>query len=168
VYLIDKDVGNGKSTKNPPIPRPATVNRWDFWSTGFGDFVQVDSDFNARGYKITTGGIDLGIDYRLTSHFAVGLMGSYAHTWTDLLPGNIDVDSALGNMSSSTQLFRSPPDSPKFPDHLPLSPAQPKATIALSSAQASQPNGAPPFRPTSATIGNSVETDMIQTALSVG
>jgi outer membrane autotransporter protein len=98
VYLIDKDVGNGKSTKNPPIPRPATMNRWDFWSTGFGDFVQVDSDFNARGYKFTTGGIDLGIDYRLTSHFAVGLMGSYAHTWTDLRPGNIDVDSARGGL----------------------------------------------------------------------
>ena len=52
------------------------------------------SDFKAHGYKFTTGGIDLGIDYRLTNHLAFGLMGSYAHTWSDLRPGSIDVDSA--------------------------------------------------------------------------
>jgi hypothetical protein len=63
--------------------------------------VRVDSDFNARGYKFTTGGIDLGIDYRLTDHLAFGLMGSYAHTWTDLRPGSIDVDSAGGGIYAS-------------------------------------------------------------------
>jgi outer membrane lipase/esterase len=77
---------------------PVREKRWDFWSTSFGDFVHVDSDFNARGYKFTTGGIDLGIDYRLTDHLAFGLMGSYAHTWSDLRPGNIDVDSARGGI----------------------------------------------------------------------
>jgi outer membrane autotransporter protein len=77
---------------------PVREKRWDFWSTSFGDFVHVDSDFNAHGYKFTTGGIDLGIDYRLTDHLAFGLMGSYAHTWSDLRPGNIDVDSARGGI----------------------------------------------------------------------
>jgi outer membrane autotransporter protein len=96
--LFGKDVGNGKSTKNPPIPPAVPVNRWDFWSAGFGDFVQVDSDIDARGYRFTTGGVDLGIDYRLTSRLAFGLMGSYAHTWTELQPGNIDVDSARGGL----------------------------------------------------------------------
>jgi fibronectin-binding autotransporter adhesin len=94
VYLEDK--ADGKSSKNPPMLPPVREKRWDFWSTSFGDFVHVDSDFNAHGYKFTTGGIDLGIDYRLTDHLAFGLMGSYAHTWIDLRPGSIDVDSARG------------------------------------------------------------------------
>ena len=96
VYLEDK--ADGKSSKNPPVLPPVREKRWDFWSTSFGDFVHVDSDFNAHGYKFTTGGIDLGIDYRLTNHLAFGLMGSYAHTWTDLRPGSIDVDSARGGL----------------------------------------------------------------------
>ncbi len=96
VYLEDK--ADGKSSKNPPMLPPVREKRWDFWSTSFGDFVHVDSDFNARGYKFTTGGIDLGIDYRLTNHLAFGLMGNYAHTWSDLRPGSIDVDSARGGL----------------------------------------------------------------------
>ncbi len=70
VYL--EDMADGKSSKNPPMLPPVQEKRWDFWSTSFGDFVHVDSDFNARGYKFTTGGIDLGIDYRLTDHLAFG------------------------------------------------------------------------------------------------
>ncbi len=96
VYLEDK--ADGKSSKNPPMLPPVREKSWDFWSTSFGDFVHVDSDFNAHGYKFTTGGIDLGIDYRLTDHLAFGLMGSYAHTWSDLRPGNIDVDSGQGGL----------------------------------------------------------------------
>jgi uncharacterized protein with beta-barrel porin domain len=95
-YLEDK--ADGKSPKNPPMLPPVREKRWDFWSTSFGDFVDVDSDFNARGYKFTTGGIDLGIDYRLTDHLAFGLTGNYAHTWSDLRPGSIDVDSARGGI----------------------------------------------------------------------
>jgi outer membrane autotransporter protein len=98
VYLLDKGVVDGKAAKNPVVVGAAPEKRWDFWATSFGDFVHVDSDFNARGYKFTTGGIDLGIDYRLTDHFAFGLMGSYAHTWSDLRPGSIDVDTARGGL----------------------------------------------------------------------
>jgi len=96
VYLQDK--ADGKSSKNPPMLPPVREKRWDFWSASFGDFVHVDSDFNAHGYKFTTGGIDLGIDYRLTDHLAFGLMGSYAHTWSDLQAGSIDVDSGRGGL----------------------------------------------------------------------
>jgi outer membrane autotransporter protein len=96
VYLEDKS--DSKSSKNPPMLPPMREKRWDFWSISFGDFVHVDSDFNAHGYKFTTGGIDLGIDYRLTDHLAFGLMGSYAHTWSDLQPGSIDVDSGRGGL----------------------------------------------------------------------
>src|SRR5260221_11890246 len=53
----------------------------------------VDSDFNARGYRFTTGGLDLGADYRILSTLALGVMGVYVHSWTDLRPGPISVNS---------------------------------------------------------------------------
>ena len=54
--------------------------------TGFGDFVNVDGDGNSKGYDFTTGGVSLGIDYRITDQLAVGAMGDYSHTWTSLNP----------------------------------------------------------------------------------
>jgi outer membrane autotransporter protein len=65
--------------------------------TGFGDFVNVDGDANARGYQFTTGGVTLGLDYRVTDHFAIGVVGDYSHTWTALQPvGHIDADTGEG------------------------------------------------------------------------
>jgi outer membrane autotransporter protein len=82
-----------------PVLQPAPANRWGVWITGFGDFVNVDSDFNAKGYNFTTGGFTLGLDFRLLDNLSVGVMGSYAHTWTNLQPaGNIDVDSGRGGL----------------------------------------------------------------------
>ena len=67
--------------------------------TGFGDFVNVDADYNAKAYNFTTGGFSVGIDYRLTDYLAVGAMGEYSHTWTNLTPaGDIDVDSGRGGV----------------------------------------------------------------------
>ena len=67
--------------------------------TGFGDFVSVDGDGNANGYNFTTGGVSLGIDYRLTDELVVGVMGEYSHTWTSLKPsGNNDVNSGRGGI----------------------------------------------------------------------
>jgi outer membrane autotransporter protein len=69
------------------------------WVTGFGDFVSVDADSNGKGYDFTTGGVSLGIDYRITDQLAIGAMGDYSHTWTDLNPGgHIDVDSGRGGL----------------------------------------------------------------------
>jgi outer membrane autotransporter protein len=39
-----------------------------------------------------------GIDYRITDHLAFGLFGGYSHTWTDLRPGSIDVDTGRGGL----------------------------------------------------------------------
>ncbi|MBV8415418.1 MAG: autotransporter outer membrane beta-barrel domain-containing protein, partial [Verrucomicrobia bacterium] len=90
-----------QSSKNPveQVLQPAPENRWGVWLTGFGDFVNVDGDSNARGYDFTTGGFSLGVDYRITDQFAIGAFGEYAHTWTSLAPsGNIDVDSGRGGI----------------------------------------------------------------------
>jgi outer membrane autotransporter protein len=101
VNLEDKAGVDGKSSKGvvEPILRPGPQNRWGVWVTGFGDFVNVDGDGNANGYDFTTGGVSLGIDYRITDQLAIGVMGEYSHTWTDLKPrGHIDVDSGRGGL----------------------------------------------------------------------
>ena len=97
----DKSTVDEKSSKNvvEPILQPGPENRWGVWVTGFGDFVTVDSDANAKGYNFTTGGASLGIDYRIGDQFAIGAMGEYSHTWTSLNPsGHVDVDSGRGGL----------------------------------------------------------------------
>jgi outer membrane autotransporter protein len=101
VNLEARGDADGKSTKEvaEPILQHGPENRWGVWVTGFGDFVNVDGDGNAQGYDFTTGGVSLGIDYRLTDQLAIGLMGDYSHTWTSLNPGgHIDVDSGRGGV----------------------------------------------------------------------
>jgi outer membrane autotransporter protein len=101
VNLEDKAGVDGKSSKSvvEPILQPGPQNRWGVWVTGFGDFVNVDGDGNANGYNFTTGGVSLGVDYRITDQLAIGVMGDYSHTWTSLNPtGDIDVNSGRGGL----------------------------------------------------------------------
>jgi outer membrane autotransporter protein len=65
---------------------------------GYGIFGNVSDAGIARGYRSTTGGMLAGVDYRLTDRVAVGLFGGYSHTWTDLRPGTIDMDSGRGGV----------------------------------------------------------------------
>jgi outer membrane autotransporter protein len=82
-----------------PVLQPTPENRWGVWANGWGDWVSVDNDGPAQGYNFTTGGFIVGVDFRITDHFAVGLMGGYAHTATDLQPsGNIDVNTGRGGL----------------------------------------------------------------------
>src|SRR5580704_7080217 len=101
VNLENRADAEGKSSKAvvEPILQHAPENRWGVWVTGFGDFVNVDGDGNAQGYNFTTGGVSVGIDYRITDQLAIGVMGDYSHTWTSLNPsGNIDVNSGRGGV----------------------------------------------------------------------
>ena len=101
VNLEDRADADGKSSKAvvEPILQPGPQNRWGVWVTGFGDFVNVDGDGNGQGYNFTTGGVSLGLDYRITDQLAIGVMGEYSHTWTELNPGgHIDVDSGRGGV----------------------------------------------------------------------
>jgi len=90
----------GKSVfEKQPVLQPPPENRWDVWANGWGDWVNVDDDGRAKGYNFTTGGFLAGVDYRLTDHFAVGLMGGYSHTATSLQPsGDIDLNSGRGGL----------------------------------------------------------------------
>jgi outer membrane autotransporter protein len=73
----------GKSGQ--PVFAPIPQNRWGVFVTGIGEFTDVDSTFNASGYDLATGGFTIGIDYRIGSHFAIGLTGGYAYTDADLV-----------------------------------------------------------------------------------
>jgi outer membrane autotransporter protein len=91
---------DGKTAKNPvePVLQPERRPALSLWASGFGDFVNVDSDSNARGYRFTNSGFDLGFDYRFLDHFAVGVMGNYTYTWADLRPGSVAVNSGRGGL----------------------------------------------------------------------
>ena len=90
--------GKGVVEKQPVAFQPAPTNCWGVWVNGWGDFVNVDDSSLAKGYRFTTGGVSVGIDYRLTDHLAVGLFGAYAHTWTDFRPGDGDVNTGRGGL----------------------------------------------------------------------
>jgi outer membrane autotransporter protein len=91
-----KGVVTGKGTIETPPVAPGC--RWGVWVTGYGDFVDVNDEGAAKGYNYTNGGVTVGVDYRVTDHIVVGLMGGYAHTWTDLNPGSVDVDTGWGGL----------------------------------------------------------------------
>jgi uncharacterized protein with beta-barrel porin domain len=70
-----------------------------FRCNGWGDRVSVDNDGGTKGHNFTTGGFIIGVDYRITDYFAIGLMGSYAYTRTNLQPsGDIDVNTGRGGL----------------------------------------------------------------------
>ena len=91
--------GKEIAPKQPVAPLPPAENRWGVWANGWGDWVNVDNNGQAKGYNFTTGGFIIGVDYRITDHFAVGLVGGYAHTATNLQPsGDIDVNTGRGGL----------------------------------------------------------------------
>jgi outer membrane autotransporter protein len=93
-YSKDSD-GKVAIDKNPtPAFVPSPENRWGIFATGSGDFVNVgDHDLNAHGYDITTGGVTVGVDYRVCDHFAVGIDGSYNGSTADLVDrGRVEMD----------------------------------------------------------------------------
>jgi outer membrane autotransporter protein len=100
--LAGETGAEGKS--GPSVLAPIPENRWGFFVTGLGEFTNVDSTPNANGYDVNTGGITLGVDYRVTPYFAVGLLGGYAHNNVSLVGGgNIDVNG--GTFGAYATLF---------------------------------------------------------------
>jgi outer membrane autotransporter protein len=86
-----------ESDKN--ILAPSPENRWGVWISGNGDYVNVSGDGNGHGYDFISGGVTFGLDYRLTPDLAIGVAGSYAHTWTNLTgSGKIDADSGRAGL----------------------------------------------------------------------
>jgi outer membrane autotransporter protein len=88
----------GKKEVVPPALVPGPTNRWGVWVNGWGDWVNVNDDNGAKGYDFTTGGVSVGVDYRITDNLAVGIFGTYAYTWTGFRPGDGDVNTGRGGL----------------------------------------------------------------------
>jgi autotransporter-associated beta strand protein/YVTN family beta-propeller protein len=93
------DGKNGKTVEKNAVLTPAPDNRWGVFVTGNGDFVNIQGDSNSPGYNFTTAGVTIGIDYRLTDHFALGVAGGYAYTDNNLVDsGRATVNSGRGGV----------------------------------------------------------------------
>ncbi len=101
--ISDKDGSTNLMDKNPvPAPYKPLGKNVGLFLTGNGEFVNVDSDGNARGYNFTTGGMTLGMDYRVKDYLVVGIYGGYANTNSDLAQGGrVDVNSGKGGFYAS-------------------------------------------------------------------
>jgi len=75
---------SGKESKEIKDVAPMEEKKWGAFLTGVGEWVDVDGDGNARGYDITTGGFTLGLDYKVSPNFAIGIAAGYAGTAADL------------------------------------------------------------------------------------
>jgi outer membrane autotransporter protein len=74
---------DGKEMKETKEVAPAE-DRWGAFVSGTGEWVNVSGTENARGYDIASGGFTLGVDYKLTENFAIGLAAGYTGTTADL------------------------------------------------------------------------------------
>jgi outer membrane autotransporter protein len=74
---------DGKEVKETKEVAPAE-NRWGAFLSGTGEWVNVDGTENARGYDLASGGFTLGVDYKVTPNFAIGLASGYIGTTVDL------------------------------------------------------------------------------------
>ncbi len=79
----------GKELRAPEDPRLGV------FVTGVGEFTNIGNTNNARGYDLTTGGFTLGVDYKLTPNWAIGIHTGYARSSADLTgSGKLTVDGA--------------------------------------------------------------------------
>jgi outer membrane autotransporter protein len=82
-----KNGSGGKYSKASEGVLPKEVelsedNRWGFFIVGTGDYATTG---DANGFDGTTIGTSLGIDYRLSDHFVVGVSIGYSHSDSDLM-----------------------------------------------------------------------------------
>ena len=92
--LVEGKEGKAEIEPNNNALTSSPQNKWGIWTSGSGNFVNVGGDGNGKGYDFTTGGVNLGLDYRLTQNIAVGIAVGYAHTSTNLAgDGSVDVNS---------------------------------------------------------------------------
>jgi len=87
-----------KASESRTVVAPGD-KRWGYFVTGNGEFANVGGDSNAHGYNLITSGMTIGLDYRVSPKFAIGLTAGYVHTWVDLVNnGRIDVDGGKGGV----------------------------------------------------------------------
>ena len=89
-----KNDGKSVADKNP-VEQVAPPNyRWGSFITGTGELTKVgQEDDNAAGYQLNNASFTMGVDYRVTDHWAIGLSGGYTHTSGQLVnDGHLNTD----------------------------------------------------------------------------
>ena len=87
-------------------PAPADT-RWGSFITGSGELSKTGEEGdNAAGYQLNQAGFTMGVDYRVTDHWAIGLSGGYTHTTGYLVDdGRLNTDG--GRMGLYTTYYTS-------------------------------------------------------------
>jgi uncharacterized protein with beta-barrel porin domain len=86
------DVRGTEETKKESSAGVAQYNNpWNFYVRGNGTLAQGSSQADVPRFHDTTESVELGVDYRFTPNFLVGLTGGYGHT-----------DATLDNFGSTT------------------------------------------------------------------
>jgi uncharacterized protein with beta-barrel porin domain len=68
---------DGKQSVAQSAP-PVETKRWDVWAVGTGLFGHYDGGFNNERYS--AGQFTIGLDYRVGSHWLVGVVADYTYT----------------------------------------------------------------------------------------
>lgn len=93
-YLAANQGLAGPQGKVSKEMRPPIDNTVGFFATGSGEFTDIGSTNNARGYNLSSAGFTLGVDYRVNENFAIGVNVGYARTNADIAGGGkINTDS---------------------------------------------------------------------------
>jgi len=88
-----------KQVVAPPVVVPA---KWNFFITGTGEWGDIENTRDTLGTDLTTGGVTVGADYRVSDNFLVGLLGGYNHTTSDLWDdGRLRVNGGRGGAYAS-------------------------------------------------------------------
>ena len=74
----------GRRSKEIAAP---SNDQWGMFLTGAGEFTHIGSTTNASGYNLQTGGVTVGLDYRVTGNLTIGLNLGYANTTASLVNG---------------------------------------------------------------------------------
>ena len=86
------------------VMAPSPDNRWGVFVTGNGEWANVGDTSNSAGYDLTSAGFTLGLDYKVTPNFVIGLAAGYARGSADLTEsGRVTADG--GKLSLYTSYF---------------------------------------------------------------
>ena len=98
VKFTEVKPGEAKGT----IIDKAGDNRWGTFLAGSGEFTKLGGDNNVKGSDFTTGGVTLGLDYRVCNNFAVGAMAGFANTTSgEVASGKVDINGGKGGLYST-------------------------------------------------------------------
>jgi len=83
-----------------PAPAPVQDKRWGFFLNGGVEFGDQDATGTLPDSDYTTASVVLGIDYRVTENFVLGLFGGYSNTDANLdaLGSSSEIDTGSGGL----------------------------------------------------------------------